>query len=172
MKNFWVRMVLEDEMNRYKIIILSFVLLLFGFLVGYLVSDNVHSAKARSERIANAVEEAVDVNKEVKDFGKPALIYFFAKDCSSCKKFKPNWLYLKRKYKDKFNFVEIDVDNQMNAPLFMEFMVNVIPYVYIEDAPFRNRVFVNPLMYQFMPRFEDELNRYLEMREILKKGAA
>lgn len=159
-------------MNKYKIIILTIITLLVGFLAGYLISDKRNDSVAKAERVSKAVEEAVNKEEQVKEIGKPALIYFFAKDCSSCQKFKPNWQVLKRKYSNKFNFVEIDVDNRMNAPLCIEFMVNVIPQVYIEDAPFRNRVFINPIMYNYMPRFLDELNRYLEMREILKKGVA
>ncbi len=153
-------------MSKYKLIILAVVALLTGFLGGFLLGGRPQ------ETVAPEAQIIVKKEGEVKEIAKPALIYFFAKDCSSCQKFKKNWLYLQKKYKNEFNFVEIDVDNQINAPLFMEFMVNVIPYVYIEDAPFRNRVFINPLMYQILPRLEDELDRYLEMREILKKGVS
>ncbi|MCM1010749.1 MAG: thioredoxin domain-containing protein [Fusobacterium sp.] len=152
-------------MSKYKLIILAVVTLLAGFLAGFLLGGKSEVVKAEKQVVTTSTGE-------VKEIGKPALIYFFAKDCSSCQKFKPNWLVLKRKYKDKFNFIEIDVDNQMNAPLCIEFMINVIPQVYLEDAPFRNRVFINPIMYHYMPRFQDELNRYLQMREILKKGVS
>ncbi len=150
-------------MSKYKLIILAVVTLLAGFLGGFLMGGKSEIAKNEKQVITTSTGE-------VKEIGKPALIYFFAKDCSSCQKFKPNWQYLKRKYKNNFKFIEIDVDDRMNAPLCIEFMINVIPQVYLEDAPFRNRVFVNPIMYHYMPRFEDELNRYLQMREILKKG--
>lgn len=150
-------------MSKYKLIILAVVTLLAGFLAGFLLGGKSEVVKTEKQVVTTSTGE-------VKEIGKPALLYFFAKECSSCQKFKPNWQYLKRKYKDKFNFIEIDVDNAMNAPLCIEFMINVIPQVYLEDAPFRNRVFINPIMYHYMPRFEDELTRYLQMREILKKG--
>ncbi len=163
-------------MSKYKFIIIAVVVLLLGFLAGFLVADKKAKSAEKAAKISQAVDEALGQKsaekKEVKEIGKPGLIYFYAQECSSCQKFKPNWNYLKKKYKNSFNFIEVDVDNAQNAPLFMEFMVNVIPYVYIEDVPFRNRVFINPLMYQYLPRFELELNRYLEMREILKKGVS
>lgn len=155
-------------MSKYKFIILTIIALLAGFLGGYILSDRKQVSETKVAKISQAVEEAAGV----KDFGKPALVYFYAKECSSCQKFKPGWVALKKKYKNKFNFVEVDVDKAENAPLCYEFMVNVIPAVHIEDAPFRNRAFINPVEYHFMPRMEDDLNRYLEMREILKKGAA
>lgn len=158
-------------MSKYKLIILAIISLLAGFLGGYLQADKKNIGEAKAAKISQTVEAAVGENKEVKDFGKPALVYFYADECSSCQKFKPSWRTLKRKYKNKFNFVEIDVDKAENSPLCYEFMVNVIPAVHIEDAPFRNRAFINPMEYHFLPRMEDCLNRYLEMREILKKGA-
>lgn len=161
----------EGKMSKYKLIILAVVALLTGFLLGYILGNGKADSTAKAERISQAVEKAVSQDKEVKDFGKPALIYFYANECSSCQKFKPTWLTLKRKYKNKFNFVEVDVDDAVNAPLCIEFMVNIIPAVHIEDAPFRNRAFINPMEYHFLPRMEDGLTRYLEMREILKKGA-
>lgn len=153
-------------MVKYKFIILTVVALLLGFLVGFLCGGKF-APKQLDDVAASA---ATKTEQGEKDFGRPALVYFYAQQCSSCQKFKPTWNILKRKYKNKFNFVEIDVDNPINAPLCMEFMVNIIPAVHIEDAPFRNRAFVNPMEYHFLPRFEDNLNRYLEMREILKKG--
>ena len=153
-------------MARYKLIILTITTLIVGFLGGFLIGS-----KYGFEPEPQGITPAPKIAKaDEKEFGKPALVYFFAKDCSSCNKFKPNWLYLKKKYSDKFNFIEIDVDKQVNAPLCMEFMVNIIPAVHIEDARFRNRSFINPMEYHFMPRFQDELNRYLQMREVLKKG--
>jgi len=139
-------------------------MLLVGFLGGFALAG-------KSIKAVEKFEEKPQVSESVKEFGKPALIYFFAQECSSCKKFKPVWVAIKRKYRDKFNFIEIDVDVPKNAPLCYEFMVNIIPVVHIEDAPFRNRAMINPMEYTFLPRFEDTLNRYLEMREVLKKGA-
>lgn len=159
-------------MSKYKLVILAITLLLAGFLGGYFVSDNKAKREARSEKISEVIEEVQNSEKVAKSFEKPALVYFFAKDCSSCQKFKPNWQYLKRKYKNKFHFIEIDVDNSENARYSIEFMVTTIPQVFLEDAPFRNRVFLNPIMYHYMPRFQDDLDRYLEMRELLKKGAS
>lgn len=151
-------------MKNLKIVIISIIALFITFIGGF-----GSGCLLKKDVVA---KEVVDVEiKGKQDFGKPALIYFFAKNCSSCKKFNPTWAMLKKKYKKDFNFIELDVDLPANAPYCYEFMVNIIPAVHIEDAPFRNRAFINPMEYHFLPRFEDTLNRYLEMREILKKGA-
>ncbi len=156
-------------MSKYKLIILAVVALLVGFLGGYAFKK---APEAEVPAVANVTVVANQEQGAPKDFGKPALVYFYADACSSCNKFKPTWKAIKQKYKNTFNFVEIDVDKAESAPLCMEFMVNVIPALHIEDAPFRNRAYINPMEYHFPPRLEDDLNRYLEMREILKKGAA
>ena len=155
-------------MYKYKLTIFSIVMLLVGFLCGFAIAAKNLSAVREVEevQVLNGEEKS-----EVKDFGKPALIYFFGMQCSSCQKFKPIWVALKKKYKDKFNFIEINVDVPKNAPLCYEFMVNIIPVVHIEDVKFRNRAMLNPAEYAFVPRLYDDLDRYLEMREILKKGA-
>ena len=153
-------------MIKYKLIILAIIALLIGFLAGYTLKK---TPEVEVPTVANVTVVANSGANEAKDYGKPALVYFYADACSSCNKFKPTWKLVKQKYKDKFNFVEIDVDKAESAPLCMEFMVNVIPSLHIEDAPFRNRAYINPMEYHFPPRLMDDLNRYLEMREILKK---
>ena len=147
-----------------KFIIISLLAVLLTFLCGF-------GSCCLLKREAIAKETEIVKGEINKDFGKPALVYFFAKNCSSCQKFNSSWTMLKKKYKKDFNFIEIDVDLPMNAPICYEFMVNVIPAVHIEDAPFRNRAYINPLEYHLIPRMEDTLRRYLEMREILKRGA-
>lgn len=160
-------------MIKYKLSILAVTLLLVGFLGGFFAGCMTVRSEQRAEKIAQVVKEQQkpEEKPEVKDFGKPALVYFYAPKCTSCQKFRPNWNHLKKVYKDKFHFVEIDVDNPENVTYNYEFMITTIPQVYLEDAPFKNRVFLNPVMYHYMPRFKDDLDRYLQMRELLKKGS-
>lgn len=157
-------------MFKYKFIILSITTLLVGFLGGFFVAQTMQEANYKTPTQKKETPELIAQNTDVNEIKAPALLFFYGKNCSACHKFKPSWNVVKKKYKDKFQFLEIDVDEPQNAPLCYEFMINVIPSVFIEDAPFRNRSFMNPAEYHYMPRFEDELNRYIEMREILKRG--
>ena len=164
-----------EMIMKYKFSILAIVLLLSGFLAGCFagkISDNKSNMTVETGVVAVADKSKVDVKEsdKVQDFGKPALIYFYSPDCSSCSKFKSNWLYLKKHFGKKFEFLEVNVDDSRLAPLSFEFMVTTIPTVFLEDAKFRHRAYINPVEYHFLPRFEDELNRYLELREVMKRG--
>lgn len=163
-------------MSRYKVIIISLLIFLFGMTAGYcvetfLTSKSAQNTTARNNDISPIVNAAVAKEKpEKKEIQKPSVLLFHSKHCSSCDKIRPVWKALEKQYKKEFNFYEIDVDQQQNARLCMEFLITTIPSIYIEDVPFRNRAYINPVMYGYLPRFSDELSRYLEMRKILKNG--
>lgn len=147
-----------------KICVCAVLSAIVGFWLGFFVSGVQNDEQKE-------IPQIVTQSGEVKTFRQPAIVYFYGKDCSSCQKFKPNWNIIKRKYGKSFTILEFDVDKPENARFAYEFMVNVIPTVYIEDAEFRNRAYINPAEYQFLPRFQDTLDRYLNMRKILIKGA-
>ena len=160
-------------MNKYKIIIISLLIFLFGMTAGYCV-ETFLTANNLQPKITETTEipsvEQVKTNSSKKEIQKPAVLLFHSNYCSSCDKIKPVWKALEKQYKKDFNFYEIDVDQQQNARLCIEFLITTIPSIYIEDVPFRNRAYINPVMYNYLPRFSDELSRYLEMRKILKNG--
>lgn len=154
------------DKNRCIIIICACAILsvIVGFLLGFFVAGGQQDEQKE-------IPQVVTPSGEVKTFRQPAIVYFYGKDCSACQKFKPNWNIIKKKYGNKYTVLEIDVDKPENAVYGYEFMINVIPTVYIEDAEFRNRAYINPAEYHFLPRFQDTLDRYLDMRKILIKGA-
>ena len=162
-------------MNKYRIIIISLLVFLFGLTAGVCIEefvsgkniDNIsNSAQAKETNVntGNAVKSNTD------EIQLPSVLLFHSKNCSSCEKIRPVWKALQKEYKKDFRFIEIDVDIAQNAPLCMEFLITTIPSIYIEDVPFRNRAYINPVMYGYLPRFSDELSRYLDLRKILKKG--
>ena len=154
-------------MNKNKSILIICICAIVGVLIGFALG--VVSGLGQSNDVE--IPQVVTPAGEVKTFRQPAIVYFYGENCSSCQKFKPNWNIIKRNYGKKFAILEIDVDKPENARFGYEFMVNVIPAVFIEDAEFRNRAYVNPAEYHFLPRFRDTLDRYLEMRKFLMKGA-
>ena len=170
-------------MKKYKIIIISLIIFLFGITAGYFIEEFTSAKKNENMAITTEMRTSVPgmaVAKEVpgkasddnavKEVQKPSVLLFQSRSCSSCDKIKPIWKALQKEYKKDFNFYEVDVDDQKNAPLCIEFLITTIPSIFIEDVPFRFRDYINPVIYNYLPRFEDELNRYLDMREILKRG--
>ncbi|MBO7672759.1 hypothetical protein J6S88_05045 [bacterium] len=145
---------------------------LFGLTAGCVVENLLSSNNLLNVAVAKDIKltEPVKAETKQKEVQKPSVLLFHSKNCSSCTKIRPVWLALQKDFKKEFNFYEIDVDNQKNAPLCIEFLITTIPSIYIEDVPFRNRAYINPAMYGYLPRFEEELSRYLDMRKILKKG--
>ena len=170
-------------MKKYRIIIISLLIFLFGLTAGYFIQGissgkNLESAAIAKEVVVGASDTAAAKTVKaqeaetpvVKEVQKPSMLLFHSRNCSSCDKVKPVWKALQKEYKNDFNFYEIDVDDHNNARLCIEFMITTIPSIYIEDVPFRFRDYINPVMYNYLPRFEDELTRYLDMRKILKRG--
>ena len=171
---FYCRILIGRKIvKKYKITIISILIFLFGMTAGYcvetfLTAKNTQIIDNTSTEVASV--EPVKVTSDKKEVQKPSVLLFHSKHCSSCDKIRPIWKALEKEYKKEFNFYEIDVDQQQNARLCIEFLITTIPSIYIEDVPFRNRAYINPVMYSYLPRFSDELSRYLEMRKILKKG--
>ena len=155
-------------MNKNRCIIIISICVVLSVILGFLLGCFVAGEKRNSQPEIPQVKTSTG---EIKTFKQPAIVYFYGKDCSSCHKFNPNWNIIKKKYGNKFAIIEIDVDKPENAVYGYEFMVNIIPTVYIEDVEFRNRAYINPAEYHFLPRFQDTLDRYLAMRKILMKGA-
>lgn len=159
-------------MKRCKTIIIISIVFVFGLTAGCVVENLLSSKNISNAAIAKDITPAKSQKSEVKpqEVQKPSVLLFHSKNCSSCTKIRPVWYGLQKSFKNDFNFYEIDVDQQRNAPLCIEFLITTIPSIYIEDVPFRNRAYINPAMYGYLPRFEEELSRYLDMRKILKKG--
>lgn len=159
-------------MKHYKVLIITSLVFAFGLIAGCFIENFVSSKSVSNAAIAKDITLSASVKAKVesKEVQKPSVILFHSQKCSSCTKIRPVWLTLRKEYKKDFNFYEIDVDEQRNIPICLEFLVTTIPTIYIEDVPFRNRAYINPAMYGYLPRFEEELSRYLDVRKILKNG--
>ena len=159
-------------MKHYKLLIVSSLIFTFGLIIGCCVENFLASQNISNAAIAKDIKTKEPAKAEIKpkEIQKPSVLLFHSRNCSTCNKIRPVWYALQKEFKKEYNFYEIDVDAQRNAPLCVEFLITTIPSIFIEDVPFRNRAFVNPAMYGYLPRFEDELSRYLDVRKIMKKG--
>ena len=99
---------------------------------------------------------------------KPMLAVFYVDWCGYCMKFMPKFKILSGIYKNKYNFVMINVEqNAQNAKLAETVGLGGYPTVYIIDPKYDNRVLMPNTFYQDLSKFRIELDRYLRIRKLL-----
>lgn len=99
---------------------------------------------------------------------KPALMVFYVDWCGYCLRFMPKFKILSTIYKDKFNFVMLNVEEtKENTKLAESFGIGGFPTVYIIDPKYDNRVLMPNVIYQDLSKFRVELDRYLRIRALL-----
>ncbi len=103
---------------------------------------------------------------------KPMLALFYVDWCGYCMKFMPKYKILSGIYKNKYNFVMIDVEDKNNQKLVEDVGISGFPTVYILDPKYDNRVLMSNNFYQNLQKFRVELDRYLRIRALLDKATA
>lgn len=95
---------------------------------------------------------------------KPVVALFYADWCGYCLKFMPRFKTLESLYKNKYNFLMINVEDTSKAELVREVALTGYPTVYIIDPKFDNRVLINNGIYMDLVKFRAELDRYSRIR--------
>ncbi len=125
----------------------------------------MNSPKHPSEyKIGIKYEQALQSNK-------PMLAVFYVDWCGYCLRFMPKFNILSKLYKDKFNFVMVDVEDKENTSLANDLGIAGFPTVYILDPKYDNRVLLPNSIYQNLGKFRVELDRYLRIRGLLDKAS-
>lgn len=99
---------------------------------------------------------------------KPFIMVFYADWCSSCIKLASKDKLIEEIYKDKYNMVMMNVDEQKYTPVFEDYRPSSIPMIYIVDPSIDNRVLINNALYGDLGRIRVELDRYLRIRARIK----
>lgn len=84
--------------------------------------------------LATMAEEAVPIEVALSN-GKPTLMEFYANWCTSCQAMAPELASLKQQYRDRINFVMLNVDNDNWLPEVLKYRVDGIPhFVYLSAS--------------------------------------
>lgn len=104
---------------------------------------------------------------------KPMVAVFYVDWCGYCLKFMPKFKIISNLYKDKFNFVMVNVESTPKTKELAEDVgISGFPTVYILDPKYDNRVLMSNSYYHNLKKFRVELDRYLRIRNLLDKATA
>lgn len=143
-------------------ILFSFILITYGVIAA---ENTFNAPKHPSDyNIGISYDEAIQKDK-------PILIVFYADWCGYCLRFMPKFNTLSKIYKDKFNFVMLNVEaTEANEKLAEEVALSGYPTVYIIDPKYDNRVLISNGIYHNLSKFRVELDRFLRIRALLDKA--
>jgi len=147
-----------------KILIGVFVILaiVITSAVAYAVSSSMVSTKSKPSdyKVGVSYDEAMKGDK-------PVVALFYADWCGYCMKFMPRFKTLESLYKNKYNFLMIDVEDSSKRNLISDVVLTGYPTVYVIDPKYANRFLLNNAIYLDLPKFRAELDRYLRIRSRL-----
>ena len=110
-------------------------------------------------------QEAVEASE------RPMLALFYVDWCGYCMKFMPKYKILSKLYKNKYNFVMVNVEDKNNEKLVNDVSISGFLTVCILDPKYDNRVLMPNMIYQDLGKFRVELDRYLRIRGLLDKAS-
>ena len=149
-------------MKKKILIIIGVLLVICGLSFAGMAIAGMNAPKHPSDyRIGIKYEDALKSDK-------PMLTVFYVDWCGYCLKFMPKFKTLSNIYKDKYNFVMLNVEaNDTNGKLAEDVGIGGFPTVYIIDPKYDNRVLMPNTFYQDLTKFRVELDRYLRIRSLL-----
>lgn len=153
-------------MKKLVILLTTVVLVAVSSVIGYAYANNmfVQKQKPSDYKIGIKYEKALESDK-------PMLALFYADWCGYCMKFMPRFETVSKLYKDDYNIVMIDVDEQTYQDLIKDVGIGGFPTLFIFDPKYDNRVMLSNGIYQDMKKLRVELDRFLRIRGMLDKAA-
>ena len=147
-----------------KFIISFMVLLLAGITVsGCMAVAPKKDLKPSDYDLGMTYEKASKENK-------PIIAVFYADWCTYCVRFMPKLDSVRNIYKDKFNVVLLNVEDDHNKAMVEEYRISGYPTVYIMDPKYDNRVHIDSAYLDSVTSLNKEVQRYLKFRNLVKKG--
>ena len=100
------------------------------------------------------------------DDNLPTVVLFHTKMCKTCVEFKPYFEKMAKKYKGKYNFAELEVQDPANYPLSAIYGM-AVPNLYIFDTKIGNKIHISLNDARSISGIELELDRYLRIRSFI-----
>lgn len=149
------------------------LIITLGIIIAMAVSSVVGFAVAAMNAPKHPSDYKIGITYEKANVSdKPMLALFYADWCGYCMKFMPKYKILSGIYKNKYNFVMINVEDERYKSLIDDVGISGFPTVYILDPKYDNRVLMANNYYHNLKKFRIELDRYLRIRALLDKATA
>ena len=100
--------------------------------------------------------------------GKPFIALFYADWCTYCMRMMPKYKVISDVYKNKYNFVMINADDQNQIGVIKDYAIGGFPTMYIIDPTIDNRILISNTLYDDLGKIRVELDRYLRIRAMIK----
>ena len=151
------------KLNKKTIILLSIIAIVAVFVTSAitLAMSPRKDLKPSDYNIGTTYELAV-VDK------KPMITLFYTNWCTYCMRFMPKYKMIADIYKDKYNFVMIDVENPKYKKLVKDYSISGFPTIYIIDPSIDNRISINNGIYDDLSKLRGEFDRYLRIKAMIK----
>ena len=101
---------------------------------------------------------------------KPIVGVFYVDWCTYCQKFMPRLDKARNINKNMYNVVLFNVEDPKNEKLAREYRIAAYPTVYIMDPIYDNRVHIDNAYLDSVSSLNQEMQRYLKFRNLIKKG--
>ena len=146
--------------------ILAIIVIALTSAVTYAVNSGIMSKKTTPSDYKVGVSYDTAMNGD-----KPVVALFYVDWCGYCLRFMPRFKTLESLYKNKYNFLMINVEDPSKAELVNDVAITGYPTVYVIDPKYDNRFLLNNAIYMDLSKFRKELDRYLKVRIKLDKSA-
>lgn len=100
---------------------------------------------------------------------KPFIALFYTDWCTYCMRFMPKYKMIADIYKNKYNFVMINVENPDFDSVVKDYAIGSFPTIYIIDPTIDNRILINNTLYDDLSKLRVEFDRYLRIRAMINK---
>ncbi|HNW25742.1 MAG TPA: thioredoxin domain-containing protein [Candidatus Gastranaerophilaceae bacterium] len=145
------------------------ILMILGIIIAICVTSAVTMAFAPKKNLKPSdYSIGITYEQAVKD-KKPFIALFYADWCSYCIRFMPKYKLISDIYKDKYNFVMINVENPKYQKLVEDYSISGFPSIFIIDKQIDNRIPLYNGIYDDLGKLRGELDRYLKIRSMIKK---
>lgn len=147
---------------------------LISFLVLFLVSITVSGCMAvmpKKDLKPSDYDMGITYEKASQE-DKPMIAVFYADWCTYCIRFMPKLDKVRNIYKDQFNVVLINVEDEANKDIVDEYRISGFPTVYLIDPEYENRIHIDSAYLDSVKSLSTEVGRYDRIRKLIKKGSS